>query len=104
MPKLPKEPPSSEVTAPELYARRREFLKTGALYVATSAGVGLALSRLSSLGSADPPKNPPPLPKPEAGSAPGRVEHPGRYEVGEQQTPYEDVTTYNNYYELGLSK
>jgi methionine sulfoxide reductase catalytic subunit len=104
MPKLPSEPKSSEITAPGLYARRREFLKTGALYVATSAGVGLALSRLSSLGSADPPKKPPPLPKPEAGAPPWKVEHPGRYKVAEQQTPYEDVTTYNNYYELGLSK
>src|SRR6185369_12832965 len=104
MPKLPKEPHRSEVTPPELYARRREFLKTGALYVATSAGAGLVLSRLSSLGSADPPKKPPPMPKPEAGAPAWKVERPGHFKVDEAQTPYEDVTTYNNYYELGLSK
>src|SRR4051812_35746412 len=104
MAKLPPEPKSAEITEPELYARRREFLKTGALYVATSAGVAVSLSRLSSLGSADPPKKPPPLPMPAAGAPAWQVQHPGTYRVDEAQTPYEDVTTYNNYYELGLSK
>jgi sulfoxide reductase catalytic subunit YedY len=104
MPKLPPEPKSTEITAPGLYARRRELLKTGALYVATSAGVGLGLSQLSRLGSADPPKKPPPMPKAEPGAPPWKVTRPGTYKVDEAQTPYEDVTTYNNYYELGLSK
>jgi sulfoxide reductase catalytic subunit YedY len=103
MPKLPPEPKSSEITDPEHYARRREFLKTGALYVATSVGVGVGLSQLSSLGSADPPKKPPPVPQ-TPGAAPWKIERRGEYNVNEAQTPYEDVTTYNNYYELGLSK
>ena len=60
MAQRPQEPKSSEVTPPELYARRREFLKQGALYVATSTAVGVGLSQLSSLGSADPPKKPEP--------------------------------------------
>ena len=47
MAKLPPEPKSHEITSPELYARRRELLKTGALYVATSAGVAVGLSQLS---------------------------------------------------------
>src|SRR4051812_26630390 len=104
MPKLPPEPKSSEITPPELYARRREVLKTGALYLATSAGVAVGLSQLSSLGSADPPKKPPPLPPPAPGVAPWKVERRGQFKVDEAQTPYEDVTTYNNFYELGLSK
>jgi methionine sulfoxide reductase catalytic subunit len=104
MPALPPEPKSSEVTPPELYARRREFIKTGALYLATSVGVGATLSQLSSLGSADPPKKPPPPPKAEPGAAPWNIERRGQFKVDEAQTPYEDVTTYNNYYELGLSK
>jgi methionine sulfoxide reductase catalytic subunit len=98
MPKLPREPKSSEITPPELYARRREFLKTSALYTLTSAGVAVALSELSSLGSADPPKKPPPIP------SAFRVDRRGGFQVAEPQTPYEAVTTYNNYYELGLSK
>ena len=64
MAKLPPAPKSSELTPPELYARRREFLKQGALYVATSAAVGVGLSGLSQLGSADPPQKPPPTPAP----------------------------------------
>jgi sulfoxide reductase catalytic subunit YedY len=104
MPKLPPAPKSSDITPPELYARRREFLKTGALYVATSAGVALGLTQLSSLGSADPPKKPPPMPQPLPGAPAWKIERRGQYKVDEAQTPYEDVTTYNNYYELGLSK
>jgi methionine sulfoxide reductase catalytic subunit len=104
MPKLPPEPKSSEITSPELYARRREFLQTGALYVAASAASAVALSQLSSLGSADPPPKPPPLPSAPPGSAPWKIERRGDYLVPEPTTPYEDVTTYNNYYELGLSK
>jgi methionine sulfoxide reductase catalytic subunit len=104
MAKLPPEPKSSEITLPEHYARRREFLKSTALYVAVSAGTGLALSRLSSMGSADPPKKPPPMPTPAPGAAPWRVQRPGLHTVPEPSTPYEDVTSYNNYYELGLSK
>ncbi len=104
MPPLPPEPKSSEITLPEQYARRREFLKTGALYLATSTGVAVGLSQLSSLGSADPPKKPPPPAKPEPGAVAWKIERRGQFKVDEAQTPYEDVTTYNNYYELGLSK
>src|ERR1051325_7969109 len=103
MPTLPREPKSSEITPPELYAGRRELIKSGALYVLTSAGVAAGLSQLSSLGQADPPKKPPP-PAPSPGAPDWRIERPGRFRVDEPQTPYEDVTTYNNYYELGLSK
>jgi sulfoxide reductase catalytic subunit YedY len=98
------EPKSSEITPPVLYARRRELLKQGALYVATSAAVGAGLSQLSSLGSADPPKKPPPMPKPAPGAPEWRIVERGRHTVPEALTPYEDVTNYNNFYELGLSK
>ena len=103
MPKLPREPKSSEITAPELYARRRELLKSGALYALTSVGVATGLSQLSGLGRADPPKQPPPPPAPSPGAPDWRIERRG-FRLDEPQTPYEDVTTYNNYYELGLSK
>ena len=104
MPKAPRPPPSSEVTTPELYARRREFIKTGALFVATSSALGAGLVSLSSMGTADPPLAPPPLPKPAPGSPAWRVSQRGRYGTTEAQNSYEDITTYNNYYELGFSK
>jgi methionine sulfoxide reductase catalytic subunit len=98
------EPPASEITPQGVYASRRELLKQGSLYLATSAGVTLALSQLSGLGSADPPAKPPPLPPLEPGAPPWVVERRGHFTVQDSPTPYEDVTTYNNYYELGLSK
>ncbi len=100
----PRPPPSSEITAPELYARRREFIKTGALYVAASTAVGAGLVALSSMGSADPPAKPPPLPKAPPGAAKWQIGIRGRFGTNEPQTTYQDITTYNNYYELGVSK
>ncbi|HET7545193.1 MAG TPA: protein-methionine-sulfoxide reductase catalytic subunit MsrP [Polyangiaceae bacterium] len=101
----PAQPPaSSEITPPELYARRREFIKSGALFIGTSAALGAGLTSLSSLGSADPPASPPPLPPAASGAAPWHVDRRGQFTTAEAQTPYQDITTYNNYYELGLSK
>src|SRR5258706_13584735 len=104
MRKFPAPPPSSEITTPELYARRREFIKTGALFVGTSAALGAGLVSLSGLGSADPPVAPPPLPKPPPGAVKWEVTRRGRYATNEAQSSYENITTYNNYYELGTSK
>ncbi|MEO8905403.1 MAG: protein-methionine-sulfoxide reductase catalytic subunit MsrP [Polyangiaceae bacterium] len=100
----PRPPPSSEITKPELYARRREFIKSGALFIGTSAALGAGLVSLSSLGSADPPVKPPPLPKVPAGKAKWEISKRGRFSTTEAQTSFEDITTYNNFYELGLSK
>src|SRR3954465_9580015 len=107
MPRAPRAgepPPSSEITSPALYARRREFIKSGGLYVGASALFGTGLVSLSSLGTADPPVAPPPLPKKSAEGAKWQVGVRGRFGTNEAQTSYEAITTYNNYYELGLSK
>ncbi len=54
----PRPPPSSEITAPALYARRREFIESGALFIGTSAAFGAGPDRpWSNLGSADPPSH-----------------------------------------------
>jgi methionine sulfoxide reductase catalytic subunit len=100
----PRPPPNREITAPELYARRREFIKSGALFVGTSAALGAGLSALSSLGSADPPAKPAPLPPTPSGAAPWHIGKRAQFAADEAQTSYRDITTYNNYYELGLSK
>ena len=100
----PRQPPSSEITAPELYARRREFIKTGALFVGTSAALGAGLISLSSLGSADPPVKPPPPPRAPSGPSKWQAKRRSDFAAGEARSSYEDVTTYNNFYELGLSK
>lgn len=100
---VPRPPPSSEITDRGLYLRRRELIKNGALFAATSTALGAGLVELSSLGSADPPTAPP---SPLASVAGRKWPEPqrGRFGTTEEKTPYVDVTTYNNYYELGLSK
>src|SRR5579863_4577173 len=102
MRRLPQEPPSSEITPLELYIRRREFLKNSALFAGTAAAVGTGLLRLTGgphgarpVASAEQLVFAPP-PKFSA-AAP-----PPTYTLTDPLTPYEDVTTYNNFYEFGL--
>lgn len=106
MGKLPVEPPSSEITPEGLYKGRREFLKNAALYVGTSAALGGSLWGLVRGGSrADPPlpaADVPPLKTPVA--SPTGSAAKSAFSTDEEQTPFRDVTTYNNYYELGLDK
>ena len=102
MSSLPQKPKASEITPEGLYARRREFLKTSALFVGTSVGLGAGLTALSSLGSADPPAEPPVGPPP--GAKRWSFERNARLSTGEVKTTYQAITTYNNYYELGFSK
>src|SRR4051812_35971141 len=104
MPNVPRPPSSREITTPELFARRRELIRTGALFIGTSAALGSGLVSLSSLATADPPLKPPPLPKPAPGSPAWVVTQRGRYGTSEARNSYEDITTYNNFYELGFSK
>ena len=73
----------SEITLPEIYRERRRFMQ----------GMG-ALAAGAILGAA-----------PEAGAG---VKLAGvrasAYSIGEDKTPYKDVTTYNNFYEFGTGK
>jgi len=103
---LPPDPKISEITAPELYANRRTFLKQAGLFVAAGSAWGGGLVALSSRGQADPPPAPPPIPRGEtkAGDAWQKIVRPTPYDTSEDKTPFEDVTTYNNFYELGTSK
>ncbi len=79
--------PSSEITDQQVYLRRREFLATWGLAAAGVATGGLALG-------AQTVKRPPQLQ--------GVVKGP--FGTTEALTPYESVTTYNNFYEFGTDK
>ena len=80
--------PSSEITPPEVYARRREFLKAAGL-----AGVGAALGGGLTMGAA---------PASAAEKIPNLRK--SRFSSDEEPTSREDITTYNNFYELGGGK
>jgi len=71
----------ADVTPYAIYRQRRRFMQTG---VAAVAGLGfpwLAQAKLTL----------------------GKIT-PGAFSTDEEKTPYEDVTTYNNFYEFGTSK
>jgi methionine sulfoxide reductase catalytic subunit len=79
---------SSEITDESLYLRRRDFLRAAAVPVVAAAAAGLA---------------------PAAWAAAPQDElipnvRKGVVTVNEAWTPYEAVTTYNNFYEFGTDK
>ncbi len=79
----------SEITSPELYARRRDFLRMG---------TGLVVSAAAA----------PVLPAIAAESRKTTVKlfgvKPSPLSTDEKQNTYEQVTTYNNFYEFGTDK
>jgi sulfoxide reductase catalytic subunit YedY len=91
--KKPNDIPFSEVTPKSAYLNRRTFLVGAAAAGAVVAASGPVARWLS----------PPPV------SAQGRgrklaVASKSSFSTSEKATPYEDVTSYNNYYEFGTGK
>ncbi|MAE94391.1 MAG: protein-methionine-sulfoxide reductase catalytic subunit MsrP [Deltaproteobacteria bacterium] len=85
--------PSREITDEEVYLRRRHFLQAAA-----GAAVGMALTgcRAEEVSAG------PAAPGPAALS--GVVKGPAAFQTDEPSTPFEDVSTYNNFYEFGTDK
>src|SRR5512137_15715 len=83
--------PSSEITPKGVYVNRRQFLKGSAAL----GGVALAGGVLGELAS--------PLAAEAETKIDGAVKSP-LSTTGETQTPYKDITTYNNYYEFSTDK
>lgn len=85
----PSDIPSSEITSPADYKKRRTFIKAAAAVGAISA---FPVARLL-------------LDMPDAHAAMklGPLAK-SPFSVSEEQTPYDDVTSYNNFYEFGTGK
>ncbi|MGU3577263.1 protein-methionine-sulfoxide reductase catalytic subunit MsrP [Brucellaceae bacterium C25G] len=71
--------PSSEITPLNSYLNRRNFLQTAAL--GTISAIAAPLSAKAAF-----------------------VSTPSNYQLDEKNTSFEDITTYNNFYEFGLDK
>jgi methionine sulfoxide reductase catalytic subunit len=97
--KLPPNLPSSEITPEAVYADRRRFIKNAALFAATAAGAGAGLVWLT--GGLKPGSRATPR---EGGPGAGRPSTRGPFDTAEHPTPYDAVTTYNNFYEFGSNK
>jgi len=88
--KKPSDIPSSEITPKDLYLNRREFL-TGAALAGAAAATGVAFREFQS-----------PLTAQANAKIGGLQKSP--FSTTETQTPYKDVTNYNNFYEFSTDK
>jgi len=88
--KKPSDVPSSEITPPSRYLNRRSFIAGAAALMGTAAS-GLAFKRLV---------------KPTEDVIAGtKLQYKqGQYGTSEKQTPFNDITHYNNYYEFSTDK
>ena len=85
------QPPASEITPPHIWRRRRAVLQAVASGVAwVSAGIGGAVAAGSAVAQSPQAKK--------------LAAQPGPFTTLEKQTPYKDVTSYNNFYEFGTEK
>jgi sulfoxide reductase catalytic subunit YedY len=80
----PPDVPTSEITDETLYRHRREFIRAAAGALAAGA---LSPALLAACGRPD-----------------ARTDRAAGSGVQDDLTPYEDVTTYNNFYEFGTGK
>jgi sulfoxide reductase catalytic subunit YedY len=94
--------PSSEITDRRLYLERREFLRVAGL---AAMGVTAAGTWHPALAGPDDPAGPGLGAEPQA-ARPPRLDGitKGPFGTSEAQTPYDEVTTYNNFYEFGTDK
>jgi len=79
----------SEITSPDLYLNRRQFMRAAA---ALSAATGLAATGIGL------------SPEARAATKLPDARKSALSTTGEDLTPLKDVTTYNNYYEFGTGK
>src|SRR5256714_8092474 len=89
--KKPDDIKSSEITDKQLYLNRRKFILAASALGVTAAGGWAAARWLTMPGAAQ-----------TGAKLPGVGKSP--LSINEPQTPYKDVTTYNNFYEFGTSK
>jgi sulfoxide reductase catalytic subunit YedY len=82
---------SSEITSESLYLNRRKFLAGAAAAGALAVG-GLKLAEM--------------LEPTQQAAAAGKIEgvQKSAFSTDEKQTPYKDITNYNNYYEFSTDK
>lgn len=91
----PSDPQAPQPTGRARDLSRREVLKNAALLGGTALGVGGALELLTRRAPSSAPQTTPLV---------GAKRVLGPYDTTEAQTPYQSITTYNNYYEFGTDK
>jgi methionine sulfoxide reductase catalytic subunit len=90
--KKPNEIKSSEITDEKTYLNRRNFIRAGLLAGTTLATAGLY--RFINVPAPPGIENVPVI----------NIETKNNFAIGEELTPFEDITNYNNFYEFSTSK
>ncbi|HTR19668.1 MAG TPA: protein-methionine-sulfoxide reductase catalytic subunit MsrP [Gemmatimonadales bacterium] len=89
----------SEITPEEVYWNRRQFIAAAGAVAVAAVAPGLPISATAGYLSPRPP-----LRMRGEGVGGGEGQARGRGFGDDKPTPYEDITTYNNYYEFGGDK
>jgi len=99
--------PPDRITPEEVYLKRREFIKNGLLIAGTATVVGSGLVGLMKIApnSIDTGRAviPPTLVGNSISTVPASTEYP-KIGADEKASSYQDITTYNNFYEFGVDK
>ena len=94
--KRPPDIPASEITSRELYLKRRQFIKAGAVALAAASPAAGAFIFGGDGDDAGPDWGDGPKPYGDVPGSPASTDEP--------VTDYGDATSYNNFYELGTGK
>ncbi|HKF65436.1 MAG TPA: protein-methionine-sulfoxide reductase catalytic subunit MsrP, partial [Vicinamibacterales bacterium] len=95
--KKPSDIRSSEITPKELYQTRRQFIKTAGMAAGAAVGVGVLTKGAAVLHAVQPAAHRAKLPNVKPNPAMSNTN-------GEVKNTWEQITTYNNYYEFGIDK
>ena len=93
--KRPPEIRSSEITDQKVYINRREFVRAAGLAAGAAAGAGVFWGADATLSAAEPAPH---------GRKLDNVQKSPLSTTGERLNTWEQITTYNNYYEFGTDK
>ncbi len=97
MTKLPPDENDNRAPASKIINPRREFLRSAGLFTGTVAALGGGLELLS--------RRPGAVAESVQPGLVGQAKRPlGPYDVSDAVTPYQQATTYNNFYEFGTDK
>lgn len=91
--KKPQDIKSFEITPKELYLNRRQFMASAS---AAAIGAGAALAGIDFLAS--------PTPAGAGEKLKNLKKGPAAFDTSEKLNSFKDITTYNNFYELGVEK
>ena len=95
--KRPADIRSSEITDKKLYLNRRQFIRAAGMVAGAASGVGVLTKGAAVLQAVQPAPHGRKLPNVKTGS-------PYSNTNGEVMNTWEQITTYNNYYDFGTDK